>query len=209
MTRFDTWDSYFLDDARDLRIPEKSRVLRNLLQIGDAATLAHEERAITLARVAELERSPIHGAFDFEHHCAIHAYIFGDVYEWAGHPRAVDMGKTHRLWPARDITAQAPLTYGAIADEDFLRGLGHDDFVHRLAEHWGEVNVLHAFREGNTRSQRVFFGQLCEQAGFTLSGDYLEAHFDEFTATREAAMVTANSEKFATFLQPAVIDQTS
>lgn len=41
-------------------------------------------------------------------------------------------------------------------------------FVHRLAEHWGEINHRHAFREGNTRTQPAAFAQLAHQAGWEL-----------------------------------------
>ena len=49
------------------------------------------EAAITLAKVAELEHSPIEGAFDFEHYKAIHKYLFEDIYDWAGTICTVDI----------------------------------------------------------------------------------------------------------------------
>ena len=200
MTRFDSWDSYFADNPRDSKIAEGQRVLRNLLGATDPATLAEQERAITMRRVFELERNPSEGAFDFDHHRVIHRYIFRDVYEWAGEPRAVDMGKTHRLWPSATLVQSAPGIYGAIAEDNYLRGMEPDQFAGRLAEHWGEVNVLHAFREGNTRSQRAFFGQLADRAGYVLDGPYLEARYRDFNITREAAVVTGRADQFAAFL---------
>lgn len=167
-------------------------------------TLAEQERVITMRRVFALERNPMEGNFDFDHHRAIHRHIFRDVYEWAGEPRTVDMGKTHRLWPSATLVQSAPGIYGAIAKDKYLRDMEPDQFAGRLAEHWGAVNVLHAFREGNTRSQRVFFSQLADQAGYVLDGPYLEAHYREFNTAREAAMVTGNSEQFAAFLRGAL-----
>jgi len=98
----------------------------------------------------------------------------------------------------------APRIYGAIAKDNYLRGMEPDQFTGRLAEHWGEVNVLHAFREGNTRSQRAFFSQLADHAGYVLDGPYLEGHYRDFNIAREAAMVTGRSDQFADFLQGAV-----
>ena len=204
MTRFDSWDSYFNDNPHDPKIAEDQRVLRNLLGAEDPGLLAEQERAITLRRVFELERHPIEGNFDFTHHRAIHRHIFKDVYEWAGEPRTVDMGKAHRLWPAAAIIDNAPSIYGAIAHDNFLQGMEPEQFVARLAEHWGEVNVLHAFREGNTRSQRAFFHQLADQAGYVLDGAHLEKHYKEFNAARESAMLTSKSDEFAAFLHDAV-----
>lgn len=206
MTRFDTWDAYFTDNPRDRRIREDQRVLRNLIGASSATELAAQEKRITLLRVLQIERGEvtIGGTFDFAHHRANHAHIFGDVYEWAGQPRTVDMSKTHRLWSAAGIQAQTSITYGPVAAEHYLRGLDHATFATRLAEHWDEANVLHAFREGNTRSQRVFFALLCAQAGYVLDGAYLEAHYDDFIRTRESAMLIADSTGFGEFLAGAI-----
>jgi len=32
----------------------------------------------------------------------------------------------------------------------------------------GEINALHPFREGNGRTIRLYFNQLCEKAGYDL-----------------------------------------
>lgn len=79
MTKFDSWDSYFADNPRDTKIAEDQRVLRNLLGATDPTTLAEQERVITMRRVFALERNPIEGSFDFDHHRAIHRHIFRDV----------------------------------------------------------------------------------------------------------------------------------
>lgn len=42
------------------------------------------------------------------------------------------------------------------------------DFSRLLSTFWAEINHAHAFREGNTRSQMVFFEQLCHEAGWHL-----------------------------------------
>ncbi|MGL5830032.1 MAG: Fic/DOC family protein, partial [Angustibacter sp.] len=76
--------------------------------------------------------------------------------------------------------------------------------IARLAEHWGEVNVVHAFREGNTRSQVAFFTQLCAEAGYILDGAYLQTHERGFNEARASAMLTADSRQFADFLAKAV-----
>lgn len=137
MTTFNSWDSYFDDDPRNPKIAEDQRVLRNLLGATTAHDLAEQEKRITLMRVNQLENKTVQidGNFDFEHHRAIHRHIFGDVYEWAGEPRTVEMAKTHRLWPAESIVASAPDVYGAIARDDYLRDMEPDQFAARLAKH--------------------------------------------------------------------------
>jgi cell filamentation protein len=140
-------------------------VLRNRCGITDAAVLADFELTASLARVAELERRPVDGDFDLQHLCAIHRRIFCDVYDWAGAIRTVDIAKGMYFCRSEAIESESRRVFGAIARDNYLTGLSREAFVARLADHWGEVNALHPFREGNTRTQRVFFQQLVQVAG--------------------------------------------
>lgn len=139
----------------------------------DPARLKDLEEFHTKSRLEELARHPINGRFDYDHMKAIHGYIFQDVYDWAGQERvapATFMTKDgHSYYPAGpSLTAAAEAEYAKLADKNLLRGLGRQAFVAELAESWGEVNVIHSFREGNTRSQFVFYSQLAEQAGYRI-----------------------------------------
>jgi cell filamentation protein len=55
-----------------------------------------------------------------------------------------------------------------LSDDDFLRGLSREQFAARAASVLGEVNGIHAFREGNGRTQRIFMQELAENAGHSL-----------------------------------------
>ena len=50
-----------------------------------------------------------------------------------------------------------------------LKGLGFPEFVTRLAYHYDNYNFIHPFREGNGRTQRVFWTLLCHEAGYDLN----------------------------------------
>jgi cell filamentation protein len=50
------------------------------------------------ARSRELSQNPLKGRFDLAHLQAIHRCLFGDVYEWAGQLRTVDMGRGGNLF---------------------------------------------------------------------------------------------------------------
>src|SRR5690625_6396599 len=81
---------------------------------------------------------------------------------------------SHNYYPSGEIlTHAAHEQYQLIAEANYLRGLGKQDFVAELAEGWGEINVIHSFREENTRSQFVLFHQLCEQADYRLDSQVL------------------------------------
>ena len=70
-----------------------TEVLINKLNIREASDLFQAEKELTYIRLQELQENPITGEFDFSHLKAIHRYIFQDIYEWAGRPRTVEIGK--------------------------------------------------------------------------------------------------------------------
>lgn len=179
-----------------------SDVLRNRCGVTDAAVLADFELAVSLARVAELERRPVEGDFDLRHLCAIHRRIFCDVYDWAGAIRTVDIAKGMHFCRCDAIESESRRVFGAIAEENYLTGLSRDAFVVTLAGHWGGVNALHPFREGNTRTQRVFFQQLAQVAGWII--DWSRLDYGAFIRARYDNLRTANSVALAEVLDPAV-----
>ena len=79
---------------RDIYLYKNSNVLKNKLGIKDAAAFEKAEVNLTCNAIYELEMSPLPGSYDyFSHYCAVHQYIFRDVYDWVGVPRTVPMEK--------------------------------------------------------------------------------------------------------------------
>ncbi len=169
---FRTWDDYFIPGTSVLRnkFTGPGRPHGEV----DGIVLTQLEEAATALRTGELADEPIDGVFDYPHMKAIHRHIFQDVYDWAGEERVAPVGSFmpkdgHSYYPAGPtLTEAAEAQYRQLAAKDLLRGLERPDFVHELAEIWGELNVIHSFREGNTRTQFVFFSQLAEQAGYRI-----------------------------------------
>ncbi len=144
-------------------------VLRNIPCIRDEAALRDFEYEQTKLRIEELRENPIAGKYDLDHLKAIHAYVFQDVYEWAGQTRTVNITKNAERFaqPAFIESAARPIG-AAIARENNLQGLEKPEFVGRLAQHYADWNALHPFREGNGRATREFLGQLAREAGYDL-----------------------------------------
>jgi cell filamentation protein len=153
------WDPYL-----DL----STGVLRNRLGITDPAELARAEAELTALRLVELRRVALPGCFDLAHLRAFHRFIFGDVYDWAGEPRTVSIGKGQLFCLPQHIESFAAEVFGRLAGRRFLRGLGRDEFLDLLAELLADINALHPFREGNGRAQRAFLSQLASDAGYLL-----------------------------------------
>lgn len=215
--RYRSFEDYF--------IPGSDRVLRNKLGLSSSAQLSEAEEALTKVRLVELFDEPVVGAFDFAHMQEVHRRIFQDVYDWAGQPRAgghehmfkagpnvVDYALndpdaprvSYRYFPAASIEEGNSFEYRRLKRANYLTGLDQDAFAEGLADHWAEINTVHAFREGNTRSQFVFFSQLTEHAGYRLDAEQFKKGAplrDEFVAARFAAQATARSDRLADVLR--------
>lgn len=154
-------------------------VLRNKLGITDHQLLAAAEADITRARLVMLAERPLPGAYDLGHLQAFHAAIFGDIYPWAGELRTVNIAKRTPFCPVRNLMPYAAEVFGRLASSGHLRDLPRQEFVIRLAALYGDLNVLHPFREGNGRTQRAFLTQLSANAGYDLNWSILDPQRNE------------------------------
>jgi cell filamentation protein len=151
-----SWDPYL-----DLQ----SGVLRNRLGITDPHDLAFAESDISTFRIAQLHRNPLPGRYDLAHLQAVHKWIFGDLYDWAGEIRTVPIGKGALFCLPQDIVPVADEVFGRLSRDCRLRGLGRAEFVDKLTELFAAIDALHPFREGNGRAMRSFLSQLARDAG--------------------------------------------
>ncbi|HWU45697.1 MAG TPA: Fic family protein [Humibacter sp.] len=148
-------------------------ILRNNLGITDQRTLDVAEADLVEARRVQMIVRPVKVTGDLRQLQAIHGQLFQDVYDWAGQLRAVDIRKgtdadAEFFMPVSRLESGAGFAFAELADEKQLRGLDRDRFVERLAHHYDQVNYLHPFREGNGRTQRIFWTQIAAGAGFDL-----------------------------------------
>ncbi len=67
------------------------------------------------------------------------------------------------------IVASAKKVFSKLAEEDYLDGLGSDEFIERLAHYYSELNVIHPFREGNGRAIRTLLTMLAENLGWSIA----------------------------------------
>lgn len=199
------WESYFIPGTK---------VLKNRLGLDDAEELRILEEKLVFLRIAELDSAPVEGAFDYAHFKAIHRRLFQDVYEWAGEERTAPTGQFmikagHAYYPAGpEMTKAAEKLFVGLAKDDFLRGLEIDEFVAKLAELWGELNVVHSFREGNTRTQTVFFDSLATAAGYQLDVERLASDSRvraEFIAARFHSQDTGDNAQLEEVLRGLVV----
>lgn len=154
------WDKYYCYP--------NSNVLKNKLNIIDAEELFRAEREITALKTSQAMINRIQGKFDFEHLKNIHYFLFCDIYEWAGKIRTVNISKGNQFCRCDYIEEQMNKLLLKLKSENYLVDCDKVDLSKRLAYYLSEINVIHPFREGNGRTQRLFIEYVSYNAGYQL-----------------------------------------
>lgn len=68
----------------------------------------------------------------------------------------MNISKRTPFCSARNLVTYAGEVFGRLASSGHLRDLPRQEFVIRLADLYGYMNVLDPFREGSGRAQRAF-----------------------------------------------------
>jgi len=144
----------------------KSFVLKNKLGITEAEKLSEAERRVTALNLLEIKDMPVRGKFDLKHLCSIHKAIFFDIFTWAGKLRVVDIYKGNQFCLCQHLESYAADIFAELKADKFLQGKPANEMPERLTYYLSEINVLHPFRDGNGRAQRVFIEYLAQTAGF-------------------------------------------
>lgn len=149
-------------------------VLKNKFDERDQQRLAEAERISTTSAAFTMPEVTL----DKEGLKQIHGHLFGDVYDWAGEFRQVGMAKAGNAFvPPDKLDAACNDILSRFNQENQLKGMDREEFAERAAHYLGNINIIHPFREGNGRTQREFFTQIAERAGY-------ELNFKPFTAQR-------------------------
>ena len=154
---------------------EGTTCLVNKLNIRDENILAQFESDLTLAKISLLKRDTSVPVFDFEYYKAIHKYVFEDLYEWAGKIRTVNFSKKGTVFiDCGDIETAAKVCFDRLKADNYLKNLPFDELIDKLVDLYCTTNILHPFREGNGRTQRVFLEKLIQNAGYKIDFSTIE-----------------------------------
>lgn len=161
------------DKFVDPYVDPETGVLRNLVGARTYEDLARAEGEFAALRMSELiELGNFHPTGVLRDFCHIHHVLFQDIYGWAGSIRTVEIRKNvpgaEFFLPAANIAMGMDWSRAELERDEMLKGLELDEFLGRLAYHYDNYNYVHPFREGNGRTQRVFWTLLCHDAGYDL-----------------------------------------
>lgn len=164
-----------------------TQVLINHFGIKNTAVLQRVVDTVAGLRGDQLISAPFSGDHDIEHLCAIHHALFQDIFAWAGQVRIVNTEKHGQDFVrAADIPRSFQRIHAELKAENFLRGLGPDEFAGRLAHYWYGIYTVHVFRDGNSRAMRHFFSGLAAAAGYRL----------DFSAIDPAVLLSACRSRY-------------
>lgn len=127
--------------------------LKNKLGIEDASELARVEERISKQNALELFTS---GRLDkfragtFATLAEIHRALFGEIYDFAGMLRTVNLAKGHFRFAAALYLAEAVAQVEKMPQKTF----------EQIVAKYIEMNVAHPFREGNGRSMRLWLDHI-------------------------------------------------
>jgi len=124
-------------------------MLANKLNITDQIALAKAEEKLSKQKAKQLfDSGDIHKAEvgRFAGLAFIHAYLFGDIYDFAGKIRNVNIAKGNFRF--------APVMY-LEASLKHIDAMPQSTFE-KIIEKYVEMNVAHPFREGNGRATRIW-----------------------------------------------------
>ena len=123
----------------------------------------------------------------------IHRRIFGDLYEWAGRWRTVQISKPGAVWPPPVYLDEAMQGFQrSVLYVHQARSLEDDEaFCKAVGEIQGEFLAIHPFREGNARAIKLLTDLLAAQTGrplllYVMSGEGREQYIE----AAKAAMAT-------------------
>lgn len=158
-------------------------VLQNKLGIADKDLLEKAEADITYLKLLDIDAWFENKPLNYETFLEVHKYIFGDLYEWAGRIRTIDIYKEEA------VLGGVSLTYGEISSiqlqiETIIDDLNQvewsdisvEEMIPLFSDLIARLWLIHPFREGNTRTVMRFAGLFANAKGFPLNSKLLRDH---------------------------------
>lgn len=171
--------------------------LENKLWITESAQLAREEERISKKKAANLFDNRILDTLKAGRVSAlkaIHKYLFGDIYDFAGKIRTVNIAKGNFRF--------APVMYLDAALEN-IEKMPQSTFD-EIVEKYVEMNIAHPFREGNGRSGRIWLDLMFKtELGRVV--DWSQVDKEDYLLAMERSPIRSTEIKFV--LKSALTDR--
>lgn len=172
-------------------------ILENKLNIDNQIDLAKAEEKISKQKAKQLFDSGNINKVEvgtFTGLAFIHAYLFDDIYHFAGQVRTLNIAKGNFRF--------APLMYLKQSLEH-IDGMPQNNFD-KIIEKYVEMNIAHPFREGNGRAMRIWLDLILKKE-ITQVIDWNLVDKKEYLSAMERSVV--NDVEIKNLLRQALTDQ--
>ena len=151
-------------------------VLRNKFNLRDEEQLKAVEARVASFALFAFVNDPLSGSCDENRFKATHRAIFQNIYEWAGSYRR-DVGTMTKgreagyevtYCDSQFVPREMARIFAELKAVEYLLGLDLEKFAARLAYFYSEIDAIHPFRDGNSRTLRQFSSDLAFNAGYQL-----------------------------------------
>lgn len=160
---------YLLDPLQD-NCYENSTVLINKFGIKNQNTLDEIEQTITAINSAQIELTLRFENVNFNFYKNIHKLLFYDIYDWAGNIRKVNMNKKGTSFcDFTQIETNGNNIFKYLAEQNYFLNMNRPKLINEIVDLYCRLNILHPFREGNGRTQRLFLTLLTKHIGYNLN----------------------------------------
>lgn len=155
--------------AQDDPYSQANGVLTNKLGITNTQDLNEIEADLASLAIQELLEGKPPSEYSVANLRSIHQEIFQDIYPWAGEFRQVDIakGSTHFV-RHQDIARLLDALFEDCKAKGYFSKLSAEAFARESAKFLVQLNLIHPFREGNGRTQRLLLSQMAWNAGYQI-----------------------------------------
>lgn len=144
------WEDYIISGTN---------TLKNKLNIISLEELKKIETEIVVSKLSYLYINGMQGNFDIEHLCRLHYFLFGEIYDFAGKYRQVDVFKVTEFEHYENIDYELKKLFSKMNKVD-VNINNKFEIAKYLGEFYLELIRIHPFREGNGRTCREFIRQM-------------------------------------------------
>ncbi len=186
---------------KDIYVYPNTNVLINKLNIKTPKELDDAENALVSLQIAYLLINPlmITSVFDIK---KVHKALFGDLYEWAGENRKMNMYKEEPILGGLSVEyvdyrqIDASLTK---LDQEFKsvkwNSLSKKETISAIVSLISKLWRIHCFREGNTRTTTIFIYLFMKQLSLKVKVDFIGKHAKFF----RNALVLASIDQYSDY----------
>jgi cell filamentation protein len=147
---------------------ENTDVLVNKLDIKNPTILEQAETELSNISSTSIDFSP--PPYDFSYLQSIHQKLFSDLYLWAGQPRTIGINKGDTMFCRPEyIQHEVDKLFNTLSKAEFFINISLSTLIVKIAEFYGDLTIIHPFREGNGRSQRILFEHIIVNCGYKIS----------------------------------------